>query len=190
MFTGTWGHFTHETKCPWPYSSRILIGGKSRAGPSSLHTKLEGPHSVWMQDGCKVYMASYMASNGSCFLLTWTILKKTPLGGRPNTKLGDHGTLNAHNHWFILFYHVWGPAWIEIHWNSIWLRVRLHMTSDYTWGTTTTLRDFGGFLGRHFDSSFGLSWCHGHGSWLVCEVALSFLVVFSGTKYEASIVIL
>ena len=28
----------------------------------------------------------------------------SPLGGRPNTNLGDHGTLNARNHWFILFY--------------------------------------------------------------------------------------
>ena len=30
------------------------------------------------------------------------------------------------NHWFILFYHVWISAWIEIHWNSIWLRAQLH----------------------------------------------------------------
>jgi hypothetical protein len=28
-----------------------------------------------MQDGCKVYMDSYMASKGSCFMVTWTILK-------------------------------------------------------------------------------------------------------------------
>ena len=28
-----------------------------------------------MQDGCKVYMDSYMASNGSCFMVTWTISK-------------------------------------------------------------------------------------------------------------------
>ena len=28
-----------------------------------------------MQDGCKVYMDSYVASNGSCFMVTWTILK-------------------------------------------------------------------------------------------------------------------
>ena len=28
-----------------------------------------------MQDGCSVYMDSYMASNGSCFMVTWTILK-------------------------------------------------------------------------------------------------------------------
>ena len=28
---------------------------------------------MWMQDGCKVYMGSSVASNGSCFLVTWTI---------------------------------------------------------------------------------------------------------------------
>ena len=53
---------------------------------------------------------------------------KPPLGGRPNTKPGAHGTQNAHNHWFILFYHVWRPSWIEAHWNSIWLRARDHTT--------------------------------------------------------------
>ena len=80
--------------------------------------------------------------------------QKPPLGGRPNTKPGDHGTPNAHNRWFILFYHVWGPAWIEIHWNSIWLRARSHMTSHYTWGFVTTLHDFGGVLGRPLDTFF------------------------------------
>ena len=35
--------------------------------------------SKWMQDGCKVYMDSYMASNWSCFMVTWTILKNYPL---------------------------------------------------------------------------------------------------------------
>ena len=28
-----------------------------------------------MQDGCKVYMNSYMALNGSCFIVTWTIFR-------------------------------------------------------------------------------------------------------------------
>ena len=28
-----------------------------------------------MQDGYKVYMDSYMASNESCFVVTWTILE-------------------------------------------------------------------------------------------------------------------
>ena len=28
-----------------------------------------------MQDGCKVYMDPYMASNGTFFMVTWTITK-------------------------------------------------------------------------------------------------------------------
>ena len=28
-----------------------------------------------MQDGCKVYMDSYMALNGSCFMVAWIIFK-------------------------------------------------------------------------------------------------------------------
>ena len=28
-----------------------------------------------MQDGCKVHMDSYMASNGSYFMVTWTVFK-------------------------------------------------------------------------------------------------------------------
>ena len=57
-----------------------------------------------MQDGCKVYMDSYVASNGTCFMVTWTNFQKPPLGGRPNTKLGDQGTLNTYDRCFILFY--------------------------------------------------------------------------------------
>ena len=77
-----------------------------------------------------------------------------PLGGRPNTKLGDLGTLNAHNRWFILFYHVWGPARIEIHGSSTWLRAQSHMTSHYIWGSVNTLQDFGGVLGQPLDTFF------------------------------------
>jgi hypothetical protein len=80
--------------------------------------------------------------------------QKSPLGGRPSTKPGDHGTPNAHICWFILFYHVWGPAWIKIHWKSIWLEARSHMTSYYTWRSVTTLHDVGGMLGRPLDTFF------------------------------------
>jgi hypothetical protein len=74
------------------------------------------------------------------------------VGGRPITKPGDYGTPNAHNRWFILIYHVRGPAWIETHWNSIWLRARSRMTSHSTWGSVTTLHDFGGELGQPLDT--------------------------------------
>ena len=76
-----------------------------------------------------------------------------PFGGRPNTKPGDHGPPNAHKHWFILFYQVWGPARIERHWDSIWLRVRSHMASHYL-----RVRDHvawcGRCLGRPLDTFF------------------------------------
>ena len=80
--------------------------------------------------------------------------QKSRLGGRSNTKLGDHGTPNTHNCWFILFYHMWRPTWIEIHWNSIWLKARSHMTSRYTWESVTTPHDFGGVLGQPLDTFF------------------------------------
>jgi hypothetical protein len=39
----------------------------------------------------------------------------------------------------------------------------------------TTLNDFGGVLGRPLNTfAFGISRFHGHGSWLVCEVAVSY----------------
>ena len=47
------------------------------------------------QDGCKVYMSSYMASNGSCFMVSWTIFKNHLLEVGLNTKSGDHGTPDA-----------------------------------------------------------------------------------------------
>ena len=75
--------------------------------------------------------------------------QKPHLGGRRNTKQGDHDTMNSHNRWFILFYHVRGPAWTNFHWNNIWLRDRSHMTPNYTWGFVTALHDdFEGVLGR------------------------------------------
>ena len=109
--------------------------------------------STWMQNGCKVYMDSYMTSNGSCFMVTWTITWKLPHGGRPHTTPGEPRSPNAHKCWLIiLIYHVWGPAWIEIHGNIIRLRARSHMTSHCAWGSLTRLHDFGGELGRPLDS--------------------------------------
>ena len=99
--------------------------------------------------------------------------QRPPLRGRPNTTPGDHGTLNAHNRWFLLFYHVWGPVWIEIHWISIWLRawyIWLYTTLEDPWPHDMILEVSWDGL---WTLSFGLSQFHGHSSWLMCEVALS-----------------
>ena len=106
-------------------------------------------------------------------------ISSTLIGGKH--KLGDHGPSKAHSRWFILFYHVWGGyAWMKIHWDSIWLRAWSHVTSHYTWRFVTTLHDFGGVFKHPLDTSFGLSQFHGHGSWLVCEVALELSILDLG----------
>jgi hypothetical protein len=99
--------------------------------------------------------------------------QKPSLGGRPNTKPGDCGTPNAHNRWFVLFYHVRGPVWIEIHWNSIgWESGHIwpHTTLEGPWPHYMILEVSRDDL---WTLSFVLSKHHGHGTWLVCEVALS-----------------
>jgi hypothetical protein len=53
--------------------------------------------SMRMQDGCKIYMDSYMASNGIMFHGHLDYFQKPPLGSRPNTKQGDCGIPNTHN---------------------------------------------------------------------------------------------
>ena len=100
--------------------------------------------------------------HGSLHGIEWIVFhgyldcfQKPPLGGRLNTNpLGDHGTPNGHNCWIIWFYYVWGPAWIEIHRNSIRLRAWSRMTSHCTGGFVTTLHDFGGGLGWLLDTFF------------------------------------
>ena len=74
--------------------------------------------------------------------VTWVVFKNHFLEVGLTRKSGDHGILNTHNRWFILFYHGWGPAWIEIHWNSLWLRARhiwLHTTLEALWAGSVSL---------------------------------------------------
>ena len=167
---------TSHTRAHDQYTSSTLIGGKKRS-----RSKFATSHYTWgtngvymwmMQDGCKVYMDSYMAS---CFMVTWTIFKNHLVEvGRPE------------NHWETmalrtltiigLFYFIVCEDMCELYtfidiafgWGSghIWLHTKLegpwpHYTiSEVCWDNLWTL-------------SLGLSQVHGHGSWLVCEVALS-----------------
>ena len=48
-----------------------------------------------MQTRCEVYMDSYMASNGSCFVVTWSLFKSFFLRVGLTKPLGDHGIPNA-----------------------------------------------------------------------------------------------
>jgi hypothetical protein len=99
------------------------------------------------------YMSSTLiGGKGRTGTVVWSELGLYSNTAWPDTKPRDHGIPNAHNHWFILFSHVWGPPWIEIHWDNIWLKARSHMTSHYTWGSMTPLHDFGGVLGRPFNT--------------------------------------
>ena len=158
----------------WPCTSSTLIGGKGGAGPISIHTTLEGLTDGLSMCECKMDVESARIPTWHQMdHVSWSfgLFQKPPLGGRPNTKPGDHGTLNAHNLWFFLLYHMWGPAWIEIHWNNIWLRAPymwLHTTLEGPWPHYMTLEVCWNGL---WTRSFGLSQFHGHGSWLVCKMA-------------------
>ena len=81
----------------------------------------------------KVYMDSYMASNGSCFMVTWTILKNHLLevGPTQNQKTMALQTLTTID--LLYFLMCEDTAWIEIHWTqhlvkgpvTIWLHTTI-----------------------------------------------------------------
>jgi hypothetical protein len=105
-------------------------------------------HSMWMQDGCKVYMDSYTTLDGSCFMVTWTIAKSQILevgltqNHRETNALWMLTTIGS-----LYFIMVWGPAWIKKpRWNSIWLRGPVTYDFTNTRGSVTTPHDFGGVL--------------------------------------------
>jgi hypothetical protein len=59
------------------------------------------------------------------------------------------------------------------HWNGIWLRTQSHDFTPHLRVCDPTMW-FGGCLKTAFGQfSFGFSPSHGHGFWLVCDVALS-----------------
>ena len=157
------------------YTSSTLIGGKEKAEPVQVRftLRLRDQRSMWMQDGCEVYMDFLHGSDWIMIHGHLHYFQKPLLEGRLNTKLGDHGTPNVHNRWFILCYHAWGFAWIWIHCNSIWSRPRhiwLHTTLEGLWSHYMILEVTWNGLRT---LSFGLSRFHGHGFWHVCEVALT-----------------
>ena len=82
-----WKYLVHSDI---PTMIRLIINGKVQQKLSArkvthqstipalgpLHTQDWGSNGVkCVQDGCKVYTDSYMASNGSCFTVVWIIFK-------------------------------------------------------------------------------------------------------------------
>jgi hypothetical protein len=147
-------YFTHETESPWllHFKHSHWLKRRSRSKFAS--------HYAWGTNGvceCKINVKSTWISNG----ITWIMFhghldyfQKPLLGGRPDTKPGDHAlqTLTTINLLYFIMRET--PAWKGIHWNSIWLRDQSHMTSYYTWKFVTTLRDFGSVSGRPLDTFF------------------------------------
>ena len=128
----------------------------------TLH--LRDRRSMWMQDECKVYMASYMALNGSCFMVIWIIFKNHLLevGPTQNQETMALWTLITVN--LLYFIMCEDHAWIEIHGKSIWLRaghIWLHTTLEDPWPYYMILEVCWDGL---WTLSFGLSKFHGHGS--------------------------
>jgi hypothetical protein len=152
------GHFTHETESPWPLHFKHSHWWERRSRfKFATHVRLRDQRSIyciWMQGRCKVYMDSYRASNGSRFMLTGIIFNNHLLdvGLTQNQETMALRTLTTVGLFY--FYHMWGPAWIEIQWSSIWLRTRSHMAAHDTGGSVTTLHDIGGVLGRPLGTFF------------------------------------
>ena len=101
---------THETEGPWPLQFMHSDWWKRRSRSKFAL------HYAWRTNGvseCKMDVESTWIPtldqmdmfHGHLDSFQKTLLFK----GRSNTKPGDHGTLKAHNCWFIIFYHVWNP---------------------------------------------------------------------------------
>ena len=158
------------------YTSSTLVHEKVVPVQVCFTLRLRDQHSfMWMQDGCKVFMDSYMPSNGAYFMDIWTIFKYHLLEVSLPQNHWETMTLwspNAHNCWFILFYHVWCPAWIEIR-----CLVEALVTYDFT--LPLRVRDYTTWFWRcvrtaFLDTfSFGLSWSQILA--LCVEVALSWM---------------
>ena len=57
----------------------LSLVGKAELVQARFTQRLRDQRSIWMQDGCKVFMDFYMASSGPCLMVTWTIFKNNLL---------------------------------------------------------------------------------------------------------------
>ena len=133
------GHFTHEIKSSWPLNFKHSHWWKRRSWSKFYSHYAWGANGVykWMQDGCKE--STYIPTWHRLDHVSWSLgpFSKTTsweVGLTQNRETMTHRTLTTIDLFY--FYHVWGPAWIEIQWSSIWLRARhiwLHTTLEDLW---------------------------------------------------------
>ena len=76
-FSWQWLRATHTRDWEPGTTTLQALSLVESAEPAQVHftLRLREQRSMWIQDGCKVYMESYMASNGSCFMVTWSTFK-------------------------------------------------------------------------------------------------------------------
>jgi hypothetical protein len=163
------GHFTHETESPWPLHFKYFHWWKRRSRSKFASHYARGTNKVYKcKIDVKVHMDSHMTLNGSCSIVTWIILKNHLLEVGLTQNQETMTILNSHECWFILFYHVWGLAWIDFRWNSIWLRARstygftihLRVRDRTTWFWRCVGMAFGHFLlGSHNFTVTALGLC-------------------------------
>jgi hypothetical protein len=127
------GHFTHETESPWPLHSKHSHLWKRRS-----RSKL-APHYAWGTNGlgeCKmdvlVCMDFLHGIEQTMFHGYLDCFQIPNLGGRPNTTLGSHSTLNAHNYWIILFL-----SWVRTRMNRKFIDIAFGLGSGHIWLHTT-----------------------------------------------------
>jgi hypothetical protein len=143
------GHFTQETESPWPVDFK---------------------HSCWWTRWRRSKFASHYAcgTNGVCECKmdgksTW-IPPGIPTWHRQDRVSWSLGLFSRTASWRWAKrktgrpWHVWGLAWIEIHWNNIWLRtlstydfkLHLRICDHTTWYWRCVGTAFGHFLlGSH-----------------------------------------
>ena len=132
--------------------------------------RLRDQRNMWMQDGCK----AYMASNGSCFMATWLNFK--------NHLLEVGLTQFNHRETVALWMLTTVGLFCSIMYELIGIEVgEGPITYDFTqhWGSITTLHDFGGDLVRPLDIFFWvltISWSWLFGSYVKWPLANVVLV--------------
>ena len=134
----------HTRLGPWPLHFKHSYWWKRWSRSQfALTLRLRDQWSKGMQDGCEVYMDSYMASNGPCFMVTWTIFKNQLLevGLRCSWEIMALQNLIIIDLLCCIICE--DPTWIDFHWNSYSPRANyiwLHTTLESSWSQYMILK--------------------------------------------------